>query len=133
MLAATRMIGISVPDSRYSMDTRSGRYSTEDMAASRLRNFVNNVTLDPLSAPARSRLRGLLWPNILLPFNCVRTGPDAPYSLSRNGFRCLSTCSGPARAHCLRTRQTRSQLPPPGQAPADFRGLCGTILGLTGT
>ncbi|TAK71461.1 MAG: hypothetical protein EPO19_05095 [Betaproteobacteria bacterium] len=57
MLAATRMIGTSVPDSRYNMETRSGRYSTEDMAASRLRNFVSIVTFDPLSAPARSRPR----------------------------------------------------------------------------
>src|SRR5512141_1821598 len=81
MLAAKRMIGTSLPDSRYSMDTRSGRYSTEDMAASRLRKFVNNISVNPLFAlapgaecrQAPSRQFGVLWRNILLPFNCRRS------------------------------------------------------------
>src|SRR5665647_3025629 len=47
MLAATRMMGTSVPDRRYNIETRSGRYSSEDIEAKRPRNFATNITLNP--------------------------------------------------------------------------------------
>ncbi|MDP1952101.1 MAG: hypothetical protein Q8K27_00025 [Betaproteobacteria bacterium] len=54
MLAATMMMGTSVPDKRYSIETRSGKYSTDDMEANRLRNFANNITLGPKAALLQS-------------------------------------------------------------------------------